>query len=45
MSHLGGIAYIEQATNYNRKEQVADFITKKSSEDGIEFALKKYGII
>ncbi|MDM5188504.1 Cof-type HAD-IIB family hydrolase [Bacillus sp. DX4.1] len=24
---------------------VADFVTKKSSEDGIEFALKRYGII
>lgn len=23
----------------------ADFVTKKSSEDEIEFALKKYGII
>lgn len=26
-------------------KMVADFVTKKASEDGIEFALKKYGII
>jgi len=26
-------------------KKVADFVTKKSSEDGIEFALKKYGVI
>ncbi|MBS4192762.1 Cof-type HAD-IIB family hydrolase [Bacillus sp. FJAT-49705] len=26
-------------------KKVADFVTKKSSEDGIEFALKQYGII
>jgi Cof subfamily protein (haloacid dehalogenase superfamily) len=26
-------------------KRVADFVTKKSSEDGISFALKKYGII
>lgn len=26
-------------------QKVADFVTKKSGEDGIEFALKKYGII
>lgn len=26
-------------------KSVADFVTKKSSEDGIEYALKKYGII
>lgn len=32
--------------NGNEKlKTVADFVTKKSSEDGIEFALKKYGII
>jgi Cof subfamily protein (haloacid dehalogenase superfamily) len=32
--------------NGNEKlKNVADFITKKSGEDGIEFALKKYGII
>jgi Cof subfamily protein (haloacid dehalogenase superfamily) len=32
--------------NGNEKlKKVADFVTKKSSEDGIEFALKKYGII
>ncbi|WP_141434265.1 Cof-type HAD-IIB family hydrolase [Bacillus sp. 03113] len=32
--------------NGNEKlKNVADFVTKKSSEDGIEFALKKYGII
>jgi Cof subfamily protein (haloacid dehalogenase superfamily) len=32
--------------NGNEKlKLVADFITKKSSEDGIEFALKKHGII
>ena len=32
--------------NGNKKiKKVADFVTKKSSEDGIEFALKKYGII
>ncbi|WP_409275135.1 Cof-type HAD-IIB family hydrolase [Neobacillus sp. SCS-31] len=32
--------------NGNEKlKNVADFITKKSSEDGIHYALKKYGII
>lgn len=32
--------------NGNEKlKTIADFITKKSSEDGIEFALKKYGVI
>jgi Cof subfamily protein (haloacid dehalogenase superfamily) len=32
--------------NGNEKlKKVADFVTKKSSEDGIELALKKYGII
>ncbi len=32
--------------NGNEKlKKVADFVTKKSSEDGIEFALKKFGII
>lgn len=32
--------------NGNEKlKDIADFITKKSSEDGIEYALKKYGII
>ncbi len=32
--------------NGNEKlKMVADFITKKSSEDGIAFALKKYGVI
>jgi Cof subfamily protein (haloacid dehalogenase superfamily) len=32
--------------NGNEKlKEVADFVTKKSSEDGIEFALRKYGII
>ncbi|AND42385.1 Cof-type HAD-IIB family hydrolase [Cytobacillus oceanisediminis] len=32
--------------NGNEKlKKVADFVTKKSSEDGIEYALKKYGII
>jgi Cof subfamily protein (haloacid dehalogenase superfamily) len=32
--------------NGNEKlKNVADFVTKKSGEDGIEFALKKYGII
>ncbi len=32
--------------NGNEKlKTVADFVTKKSSEDGIEFALKKYGIL
>ncbi|MEH7237737.1 Cof-type HAD-IIB family hydrolase [Bacillus sp. JJ1562] len=32
--------------NGNKKlKMVADFVTKKSSEDGIYFALKKYGIL
>ena len=32
--------------NGNEKlKKIADFVTKKSSEDGIEFALKKYGVI
>ncbi|MEK4486283.1 Cof-type HAD-IIB family hydrolase [Psychrobacillus sp. FSL H8-0484] len=32
--------------NGNEKlKSVADFVTKKSSEDGIDYALKKYGII
>lgn len=32
--------------NGNEKiKTTADFVTKKSSEDGIEFALKKYGVI
>ncbi|MBO0586915.1 Cof-type HAD-IIB family hydrolase [Sporosarcina sp. E16_8] len=32
--------------NGNEKlKTVADFVTKKSSEDGIEYALKKYGVI
>jgi hydroxymethylpyrimidine pyrophosphatase-like HAD family hydrolase len=32
--------------NGNEKlKTVADFVTKPSSEDGIDYALKKYGII
>ncbi|MEK3995029.1 Cof-type HAD-IIB family hydrolase [Psychrobacillus sp. FSL K6-2365] len=32
--------------NGNEKlKSIADFVTKKSSEDGIEFALKQYGLI
>jgi len=32
--------------NGNEKiKTIADFVTKKSSEDGIEFALKKFGVI
>lgn len=32
--------------NGNEKlKNVADFVTKPSSEDGIDYALKKYGII
>jgi len=26
-------------------KETADFITKKSNEDGIEYALKKFGVI
>lgn len=36
---------IAMGNGSERLKEAADFVTKKSSEDGIEFALKKYGII
>ncbi|MEW9500259.1 Cof-type HAD-IIB family hydrolase [Jeotgalibacillus marinus] len=36
---------IAMGNGTEKLKKVADFITKKSSEDGVEFALKKYGII
>ncbi|MBE1555844.1 Cof-type HAD-IIB family hydrolase [Sporosarcina limicola] len=44
MLELVGLGVAMGNGNENLKK-VADFVTKKSSEDGIEFALKKYGII
>jgi len=36
---------IAMGNGSERLKGAADFVTKKSSEDGIEFALKKYGIL
>ena len=44
MLELAGLG-IAMGNGNEKLKKVADFITKKSSEDGIEFALKKYGII
>lgn len=44
MLELVGLGIAMGNGNKNLKE-IADFVTKKSSEDGIDFALKKFGII
>ncbi|HJF31384.1 MAG TPA: Cof-type HAD-IIB family hydrolase [Sporosarcina psychrophila] len=44
MLELVGLGIAMGNCNENLKK-VADFVTKKSSEDGIEFALKMYGVI
>ncbi|SFC87542.1 Cof subfamily of IIB subfamily of haloacid dehalogenase superfamily/HAD-superfamily hydrolase, subfamily IIB [Bacillus sp. 491mf] len=44
MLELVGLGIAMENGNEQLKE-VADFVTKKSSEDGIDFALRKYGII
>ncbi len=36
---------IAMGNGSEKLKEVADFVTNKSSEDGIEFALKTYGII
>lgn len=36
---------IAMGNGHDKLKKVADYVTKKSSEDGIEFALKKYQII
>jgi Cof subfamily protein (haloacid dehalogenase superfamily) len=44
MLELAGLG-IAMGNGNEKLKSVADFVTRKSSEDGIEFALKKYGII
>ena len=44
MLELVGLG-VAMGNGHEKLKKVADFVTKKSSEDGIEFALKKYGII
>ncbi|MGM0837905.1 MAG: Cof-type HAD-IIB family hydrolase [Bacillota bacterium] len=44
MLELVGLG-IAMGNGSDNLKSVADFVTKKSSEDGIEYALKKYGII
>jgi Cof subfamily protein (haloacid dehalogenase superfamily) len=44
MLELAGLG-IAMGNGNGQLKKVADFVTKKSSEDGIEFALKKFGII
>jgi hydroxymethylpyrimidine pyrophosphatase-like HAD family hydrolase len=44
MLELAGLG-IAMGNGNDQLKKVADFVTKKSSEDGIEFALKKFGII
>ena len=44
MLELVGLG-IAMENGYENLKKVADFVTKKSSEDGIAFALKKFGVI
>ncbi|MCG7345860.1 Cof-type HAD-IIB family hydrolase [Sporosarcina sp. ACRSL] len=44
MLELVGLG-IAMENGHEKLKMVADFVTKKSSEDGIAFALKKYGVI
>ncbi|WNB90997.1 Cof-type HAD-IIB family hydrolase [Bacillus sp. NEB1478] len=44
MLELAGLG-VAMGNGSEKLKSVADFVTKRSSEDGIEFALKKYGII
>lgn len=44
MLELVGLG-VAMGNGTEKVKKVADFITKKSSDDGIEFALKKHGII
>ncbi|MGQ3380882.1 Cof-type HAD-IIB family hydrolase [Priestia endophytica] len=44
MLELVGLG-IAMGNGHEKLKTVADFVTKKSSEDGIEFALKKYAVI
>lgn len=44
MLELAGLG-IAMGNGHDHLKKVADFVTKKSSEDGIEYALKKFGII
>ncbi|TQR20600.1 Cof-type HAD-IIB family hydrolase [Psychrobacillus vulpis] len=44
MLELVGLG-IAMGNGNERLKRAADFVTKKSSEDGIDFALKKFGII
>jgi hydroxymethylpyrimidine pyrophosphatase-like HAD family hydrolase len=44
MLELVGLG-IAMGNGSEKLKKMADFVTKKSSEDGIAFALKKYGII
>jgi Cof subfamily protein (haloacid dehalogenase superfamily) len=44
MLELVGLGIV-MGNGSNNLKKVADFVTKKSSENGIEFALQKYGVI
>jgi hydroxymethylpyrimidine pyrophosphatase-like HAD family hydrolase len=44
MLELAGLG-IAMGNGNDQLKKVADFVTKKSSEDGIEYALKEFGII
>jgi Cof subfamily protein (haloacid dehalogenase superfamily) len=44
MLELVGLG-VAMGNGNDKLKQIADFVTKKSSEDGIEFALKKFGVI
>ena len=44
MLELVGLS-IAMGNGNEKLKNIADFVTKKSNEDGIEFALKKYGLI
>ncbi|MGE7603427.1 Cof-type HAD-IIB family hydrolase [Peribacillus sp. NPDC097675] len=44
MLELVGIG-IAMGNGHEKLKKVADFVTKKSNEDGIEFALKNFGIL
>lgn len=44
MLELVGVG-IAMGNGNEKLKKIADFVTKKSCEDGIEFALKKYGLI
>lgn len=44
MIELAGLG-IAMGNSSDKLKSVADFVTKKSSEDGIEFALKKFKVL